>query len=478
MRKLSRVRVSGVSIGAILAATCWITIHASEPAKPGANDDKQGAPADQIPLVVQPAPPATAPQPLAKAAEHGLEYLASQQHSDGGWGQGGGWRQGGSSGRVEGQNVEDPSDVGNTCIAALALIRSGSTPQQGPYAQHIIKAVAFINQRVEKSDPKSLYVTDVRDTQLQQKIGQYADTFLAAMLLSELKQQMPDDKSENQLVAALDKTIGKIETNQNQDGTFAGNHGWASILSQGLCSKGLNRAKQSGAKVKDETLNRDFAQADRALKLKKSDIKAKTEGTALAAGSAAPRDSRRPALAGSAAGGFADRGDAGVDIYNLSANTSRLQDRMNSNSQATRKAKQVLADPAAPRSEKESAEAELKSIAANCPAQESAAREAVQDILKLLGDKQFIAGFGNNGGEEFLSYMNISETLFAKGGSDWEHWNKSVGENLEHVQNKDGSWSGQHCITGRTFCSAAALLTLMADRAPMPLAGKVSDLKR
>ena len=36
------------------------------------------------------------------------------------------------------------------------------------------------------------------------------------------------------------------------------------------------------------------------------------------------------------------------------------------------------------------------------------------------------------------------------------------------AQNKDGSWAGHHCITGRTFCTATALLTLMADRAPIP----------
>jgi hypothetical protein len=48
-----------------------------------------------------------------------------------------------------------------------------------------------------------------------------------------------------------------------------------------------------------------------------------------------------------------------------------------------------------------------------------------------------------------------------------------VTENLERIQNKDGSWAGHHCITGRTFCSAGALLVLMADRAPVPLAAKI-----
>ena len=40
---------------------------------------------------------------------------------------------------------------------------------------------------------------------------------------------------------------------------------------------------------------------------------------------------------------------------------------------------------------------------------------------------------------------------------------------LDRMQNGDGSWSGAHYISGRTFCTAAALLTLMADRTPIPV---------
>ena len=65
--------------------------------------------------------------------------------------------------------------------------------------------------------------------------------------------------------------------------------------------------------------------------------------------------------------------------------------------------------------------------------------------------------------------MNISETLLVKGGKDWEKWDKAVTDNLNRIQDKDGGWSGHHCITGRTFCTAGALLTLMADRAPIPV---------
>jgi hypothetical protein len=50
-------------------------------------------------------------------------------------------------------------------------------------------------------------------------------------------------------------------------------------------------------------------------------------------------------------------------------------------------------------------------------------------------------------------------------------------ENLNRIQDKDGGWSGHHCITGRTFCTATALLVLMADRAPVPLAAKIKEGK-
>ena len=89
-------------------------------------------------------------------------------------------------------------------------------------------------------------------------------------------------------------------------------------------------------------------------------------------------------------------------------------------------------------------------------------------VAKQAADQKFVAGFGNNGGEEFLSYMNIGEALHAKGGKTWTEWDERMQKIVSGAQHEDGSWSGQHCITGRTFCTSAALLTLTADRAPLP----------
>ena len=90
-----------------------------------------------------------------------------------------------------------------------------------------------------------------------------------------------------------------------------------------------------------------------------------------------------------------------------------------------------------------------------------------------MGDKQFIAGFGSNGGEEFLSHMTIGESLLARGGADWKKWDQAMTANMNRIQNEDGSWSGDHCITGRTFCTASALMVLTVDRAPVPVAAKI-----
>jgi hypothetical protein len=433
-----------------------------------------------------------APKPLSENTKRGLAYLISQQQPDGGWGQGGGWRTANQAqgGRVEGKDVKDPTDVGNTCIATLALIRAGHTPKTGEYAKQVTKAVEYICGHVDKSDKKSLYVTDVRDTQLQSKIGTYVDTFLTAMVLSELKGKMPDEAADKKLIASLDKTIGKIEANQKEDGTFADNNGWAAVLSQGLCSKALNRARQVGANVKDETLSRDFAQTVAQLDTKTGDFKGagaagastraglgRSAGRLEAAAAAAepvPADVKD--VAGADTKGRAGKptaspvpSDAGVGLYNFSANGSRLQDRANGLQAEKEKAEKVLADKSAPAEAKAKAKQQIEEVDQVYQANTA----AVKGLVRQLDDKKFIEGFGNKGGEEFLSYMNISETLLANGGQEWESWSKSIADGIHRAQNEDGSWSGHHCITGRTFCTAAALLTLMADRAPVPLAAEL-----
>lgn len=499
---MSRATTRLTLLLAVVGFGSWIFLaaHAADP--PAKNDSAASdtaspeKPADAAKSTDAASAPAVKPKAISPNVQKGLDYLIEMQDASGGWGQGGGWRQSGNQGgRVEGNDAKDRPDLGNTCIATLALIRAGNTPQEGKYSKNVARAVAFICDRVEGADKDSLYVTDVRDTQLQVKIGPYVDTFLAGLVLSELKGKMPADK---RLVAALDKTISKIEKNQKSDGTFAGNGGWASVLSLGLNSKFINRAAQNGAAVKNEVLAKDFSGTVAGLDKASGEFKsaAALAVSAPAAGVGGPgpgtivasSDVEKTAGAersgpvdgpvGGMVGGLVVRGssgaafsDAGVKLYNSASNASRLSDLGNTSALMETEAKKIIANGNSTAEEKTKARDQLAKVAEIKDAQQV----SINGIIRQLDDKQFIAGFGNNGGEEFLSYMNISEMLVVKGGAEWRSWDKSISDNLVRVQNKDGSWSGDHCITGRTFCTSAALLTLLADRAPVPLAAKIQN---
>ncbi len=159
---------------------------------------------------------------------------------------------------------------------------------------------------------------------------------------------------------------------------------------------------------------------------------------------------------GSSMGGL---GSAGVPLYTYASNVAALGQSDATNvllEHQTRGALKAAKTPEA----RQRAQATLDRIAGN----RRDFHTAQKAVIAKLGDPQFMAGFGSNGGEEFLSYMNIGESLLVKGGADWAKWNKSMTTNLNNIQNSDGTWSGQHCITGRTFCTAAALMVLMIDR--------------
>jgi len=84
--------------------------------------------------------------------------------------------------------------------------------------------------------------------------------------------------------------------------------------------------------------------------------------------------------------------------------------------------------------------------------------------IRRLDDESLLAGFGNNGGEEYLSYLLTSESLVIAGGDKFNQWNDKMHGRLQKIQNTDGSWSGLHCITSPVFCTAAVVQCLTADR--------------
>lgn len=387
------------------------------------------------------------PKPLSPVTKRGIEWIVKTQNKDGGWGQGGGWRVNtkDSGGRVEGENLADPSDIANTSIVLQCLLRSGVKLDSGDHFKVASRAADFLLNEISKADDDTLFVTTVRDTQIQSKIGRYVDTFLAVQILADLKGKMPTTESEKKRAEQLDRVVAKIEKHQQDDGAFAGNQGWAATLSQGLCSRALNSAWGAGAKVDIEVLKKDHRQ------------------------NAVGLDRKTGVVAASSVG------DAGVEIYRYASKLGGMT-RFSDNNEGRRdELQKVVASPSAAPEVKEASKKELATIKR---ADEDKA-VLLNQVAEQVKDKAFVAGFGNNGGEEFLSFINIGEALHAKGGKDWIEWEKQMSESIAKEQNEDGSWAGKHCITGRTFCTATALMVLMSDRAPVqaptPVAAKTEN---
>jgi hypothetical protein len=227
----------------------------------------------------------------------------------------------------------------------------------------------------------------------------------------------------------LNKIVSKIEKNQQQDGGWAG-QGWAPVHSEALASKALNRAAASGVQV-DE------------------DVRIRAQDRAVG------KFDRQ-------SGTFDKSGSAGVDLYAAAAAFNAMQESENYNASVKGRVEQQAEG-------KDTDEARIARDRLDKYEENAQSLKATRTaVVEKLDDERFIAGFGNNGGEEFLGYLNIGESLVVEGGEPWSKWDEKISANLKRVQNGDGSWTGHHCITGRTFCTATALLVLMVDRMEFP----------
>jgi hypothetical protein len=340
------------------------------------------------------------------AVDKGAKWLASVQGADGGWGQDGGQT---SYIRNNERMESNGNDVANTAVAALALMRAGKQ-----YQPNVERALAFILQRVEASPADGLAVTDATGTQIQRKLGPYIDTFLTSMLLAELDGNLPRPALNARVRKALEKTVAKIETNQKSDGSWNIAGGWAPVLGTSLASRSLFEAQQKGVKVKDEVMvsaaryTVDAMKAPPAGAAVRSGVLTGVAGGALRSAPAAPAEA------------------AGVPLYQ---SAQALEQLSRTEEDRRKNAKEIA---------------------------------GIQGQLK---QQSFVDGFGSVGGEEFFSYLNLSDGMKRTGGKEWDQWHSQITQKIMKLQNADGTWAGHHCITGRVAVTSAAILNLTVDGA-------------
>ena len=363
--------------------------------------------------------------PADAAVSKGLKWLVSTQGKDGGWGQDGGE----TSYVRQGERLEsNGNDVANTAVVAEALLHTGSTATRGEYHEPLQRAVEFILKHVEQSPMEGLAVTDQHGTQIQRKLGPYIDTFMTAKLLAELDGAMGSATANSRVRTDLQKCVAKIEKNQLKDGSWNVAGGWAPILGTSMASQSLAMAQAKGAvqsdvalkRVQDYTVQASAAPPPPVERIKTGGVVGGVPG-GVAGGTP-----------GGVLGGIigsAPSAAAGVPLYQQA---------------------QVLEQLSRTDEDRKKNEVQIKQITAQ------------------LGNQQFVTGFGSIGGEEFFSWLNISESLHRTGGPAWQKWNGDMKAKLVKLQNDDGTWAGHHCITGRVAVTSAAILLLTADREAAP----------
>jgi hypothetical protein len=349
--------------------------------------------------------PKTAPAPVSTAVDKGARWLASVQGADGGWGQDGGE----ASSARPGERLESSgNDVANTAVAALALLQAGRQ-----YEPQVERALAFVLQRIEASPADGLAITDRQGTQIQRKLGPCIDTFLSSMLMSQVDGRASTPALNARVRKALQKTVAKIEKHQQSDGSWNMAGGWAPVLGTSMASRSLFEAQNRGVAVDAAVLKRAENYTVSALS---APPPAAAPGAAgrVSAGTLVAAPSAAPAEA------------AGVPLYQ---SAQALEQLSRTAADRVQNARQITA------------------------------------IQGQLANAAFVGGFGSMGGEEFFSYLNISDSMKRVGGEAWSKWHAGITQKILGLQNNDGSWAGHHCITGRVAMTSAAILNLTVDRA-------------
>lgn len=354
----------------------------------------------------------------------GLQFLVRAQHNNGGWG----------AGSHSMQHIRDPhavqTDPATTAMVGMALIRNGNTLEKGEYSSQLSSALDYLLNAVEETPEHRMKITDQSGTQIQSKLGDNIDAVLAAQFFNNvLGMKDLDKQTEKRVKASLTECVRRIESNQANDGSTQGD-GWAGVLQSSFANQALEAAELNEIVVDTQKLK-----ASRDFQKRNYDATSGRVNTA--------------------------RG-AGVMLYSVSGS-------VRASAKEARRVKNIMDDAIAKGtidSEEEVSEEVLEDLGLSMDeASRLATSYAIYESAKdKAQEEEVLNGFGNNGGEEFLSFLQTGESIAIAGGDDWKEWYDKTAGRILRIQNQDGSWSGHHCITSPVFCTATCLLILSIDQ--------------
>ena len=363
------------------------------------------------------------PENVVRSEQRGIDWLVKAQANDGGFG----------SGSHARQDIMVPhavsTDPATTAMVGMALMRMGNTLDKGQYAGQLKRATEYLLVQVEKTPKGATNITPLTGTQIQSKLGANIDVALTTQFLSNLLAKVGEQHgSYLRAKRALNTCVSLIQQSQNSDGSVQGD-GWAGVLQSSFAASALESAKNVGAEVNEEAL-------DLARDYQKANFDANT-------------------------GSVATERAAGVTLYAVSSSTRNSAAEAREVNEVVAKAKKEGKVPV-------NAQVDTKTLEDAGYSRDEAekmntAYQVYNAAKQQAQDERVISGFGNNGGEEFLSFLQTGESLVIAKDQGWKNWYGQTTKRLVDIQNQDGSWNGHHCITSPVFCTATSLLILSVN---------------
>lgn len=375
------------------------------------------------------------PENVQRSVDQGLNWIVTAQQPNGGWGAGAHSR----------QDITNPhavqADPATTAMVSMAMLRSGTTLSKGTYAENLRKALGYLLDAVESAPQGSANITNLTGTQIQSKLGMNIDVILTSQFLSNILPSLDDEPQLRERVKRCqDICVRKIQNAQDVNGSIAGS-GWAGVLQSSFATNALEAAEANGAAVDKKALQKARAFQKNNYNTKTGDVNT-------------------------------DLG-AGIVLYSVTGSVRASAKEARKVEEELSKAKRegTLSQSAPPSAEN------LQKIgfAKDEALQYATAYEVYQSAKVEAQREDVMTGFGNNGGEEFLSYLQTGESMIINKDNSWQQWYDNVSGRLLKIQNNNGSWQGHHCITSPVFCTATCLLILSVNNdvaSLMELGGK------
>lgn len=354
--------------------------------------------------------------------DKGEKWLLGAQNNDGGWGAGSHSNQG------EMNPHAVSSDPATTAMASMALYRMGYSIEKGKYKTQLKNALEFLLSEVEKNKNNE-FITQVRGTQIQTKLGQNIDAALTLQFLNQVAPTLSEGTLKKRVENAIQVCVDKVEKSYDGNGKVSG-AGWAGVLQSSFANAGLEQA----SKNKNIRVNKDKIDAARNYQKGNYDAdnnRAKTEdgaGIMLYAVSSSVR-------------GSAGEAKEAEELFEKAKSEGKIDRKAEMNKENLEKI----------------------GVTREKAASYDVATKVYKAAKVQAMDNNVMNGFGNNGGEEFMSFLQTGESLIVKKDNDWKHWYDNVSGKIIKIQNENGSWNGHHCITSPVFCTATCLLILTIE---------------